>query len=495
METVDIVVVGAGLSGIGLAGHLRRRHPERSLVLVEARGAVGGTWDRFRYPGVRSDSDMTTYGYADRPWTGEADLASGPAIRAYLRDTVEAWGLTPHLRLGHAVKTLAWSSDRRRWTVEGTTSDGEPFALDAGFVVTATGYYDLRRGHVPDFPGVEAFEGQLVHPQDWPEGLPIDGRRFVVIGSGATAVSLVPALAERASSVVLLQRTPTWIFSRPAVDPVRRALLSALPGAVAHPLVRWKNLALGQFMVWRSRRDPDGVARFLTDRVERALGGAVPVDPHFAPPYDPWEQRLCLVPDDDLFVALREGRAEIVTDTIETFTETGVRLASGRQLDAEVVVSATGLVLRFLGGITATVDGRLLEPSRLVSYRGVMFADVPNAIAVTGYTRASWTLKVDLVGGWLARVFDHMQATGADVVVPHGPGAVPTEQTMMSSLAGAGYVRRGRDQLPRQGASVPWRNRDEVVRDTVDLGWRRVDDGVLRFLAPDSPLPAPVEAP
>jgi len=481
LEHFDVLIVGAGISGIGTACHLRREHPERSFAILEGRDAIGGTWDLFRYPGIRSDSDMYTFGYSFRPWEEDQDIASGDAILSYLQETVAEYDIERTIRFGHRVQSLEWSTAHRRWTLQVRQDDGSEVAFTCDFLVTCTGYYDYAQGHMPEFEGVEDFRGQVVHPQHWPADLDYTGKKVVVIGSGATAVTLVPTMAQDAEHVTMLQRSPTYVVSRPAADAIAKKLRGVLPAKTAHQLVRAKNVLMGRFIYRFSKRSPDRVRAFIRKQAMEMLGPDVDVDTHFNPSYDPWDQRLCLVPDGDLYESLKAGSASIVTDTIERFTETGVELSSGEVLEADLVVPATGLKLQFLGGATLTVDGEQLNPEDLVSYRGVMFGEVPNWIAVIGYTSASWTLKADLTATYLTRLLTFMDERGYDMVKPQLPSSGVHKRPIMANLASAGYVKRAADALPQQGTAAPWVNGDDYARDYLQLRWQRIDDGVLAF--------------
>jgi len=484
IERFDVVIVGAGLSGIGAACHLRRACPDKTFAVLEGREAIGGTWDLFRYPGIRSDSDMFTFGYNFEPWKGDKALADGPSIRAYVQDTARKYGVDDRVRFGHRMTQASWSSADAEWTIEVTRSDGSSARFIAKFVWMCTGYYRYDAGHTPEFPGRERFRGRVVHPQHWPEDLDYSGQRVVVIGSGATAVTLVPAMADRAAHVTMLQRSPSYVLSRPAVDAVAMALRRVLPEKLAYALSRWKNVAMATFLYQMSRRRPEGMKKFLLAQVRRALGPDHAVDPHFTPRYDPWDQRLCLVPDNDLFVALRAGKAEVVTDSIETFTETGIRLRSGRELPADLVVTATGLELLFLGGSALVVDGQAVELASRVGFKGFMLSDVPNFAFTVGYTNASWTLRADLVAEHVCRLLRHMDRSGARQVVPRrSPGAGVTPFLDLSSS----YVQRAVDRFPKQGTESPWKVRQNYFADFRLLRLGRVDDPALEFSAPADP--------
>jgi cation diffusion facilitator CzcD-associated flavoprotein CzcO len=479
----DVLIVGAGLSGIGAACHLQRRCPDRTFEIVEARAVSGGTWDLFRYPGVRSDSDMFTLGYAFRPWRGDKAIADGAEILQYLRDTAAERGIDRCIRYGHRVRRADWSSQDKRWTVQidrvAPVEAHEPLTITCSFLFLCCGYYRYDRGYAPDFPGATRFGGRIVYPQFWTGDVEWQGRRVVVIGSGATAMTLVPALAERAAHVTLLQRSPTWVIARPSRDAVARLLRGWFPARWAHAVVRWKQVLLGQYFFSLCRRQPARVRRLLLAGVRAGLGTDNGIDPHFTPRYDPWRQRLCLLPDGDLFRALRAGKASIVTDRIETFTETGIALASGATLDADLVVSATGLELLPFGGIEVYVDGRRVESGATVSYKGLMAAGVPNLASTFGYTNASWTLKSDLVAAYVCRLLAHMRRHGYASCLPVlDDPAMPTEAFVDFS---SGYLQRALASFPRQGTRPPWKLHQNYLKDIALLRFGRVDDGVLRF--------------
>jgi len=481
-EFVDVLIVGAGLSGIGAACHLKRRCPQRSVAILESRQSLGGTWDLFRYPGVRSDSDMYTLGYSFRPWTGAKAIADGPSILQYLRDTAHEHGIDRQIRYGHRVRRAVWSSAEAHWAVEvEREGGGEPVRLRAGFLLMCSGYYDYDQGHTPDFAGRERFRGLIVHPQQWRDDIDYKGKRVVVIGSGATAVTLVPELAKEAAHVTMLQRSPTYMITRPSVDGLASRLARWAPRRVAHGLTRWKNLLLGLLVYRMCRRQPRRAKAGMIHLVKRQLAPGYDVATHFTPRYNPWEQRLCLVPDGDLFEAIRAQRVSVVTDQIESFTETGIRLASGAELPADLVVSATGLKLAVLNGIELVVDGRRIEPATLVNYKGVMFGGMPNFASVFGYTNASWTLKADLASVFVCRVLEHMQRSGARQCVPRIDAAsAPLAPWVDFS---SGYFLRALAQLPKQGAKKPWKLNQNYLADLMTLRFGSVDDGVIRFSA------------
>ncbi|WP_036371806.1 NAD(P)/FAD-dependent oxidoreductase [Micromonospora sp. ATCC 39149] len=485
-DHVDVLIVGAGLSGVGAACQLRRACPDKTYAVLEARGAIGGTWDLFRYPGVRSDSDMFTLGYSFQPWTDPAAIAGGEQIRAYVRDTARRYGVDRHIRFHHRVLAAEWDSATARWTVRARREDtGEDVVLTCGFLFACSGYYRYDAGYTPDFPGVGCYGGRLVHPQHWPADLDHTGRRVVVIGSGATAVTLVPALAERAAHVTMLQRSPTYVIALPSRDVLADALRRWLPAKAAYPVVRWKNVLVGTANFQLSRRAPKLVKRFLRRAAKSHLPAGYDVDRHFSPRYDPWDQRLCVAPDGDLFTALGAGRASVVTDRIDAFTPTGIRLTSGAELAADIVVTATGLNLLALGGMTLTVDGRSVDLARTVAYKGMMLSDVPNFAMTIGYTNASWTLKADLVAAYVCRLLRHLDAAGQQIVTPLAPACGKLEPIIDLK---SGYVLRSVDALPKQGASTPWRLHQNYARDVLLMRYGRLTDAGVRFSrAPQTP--------
>ncbi len=491
-DHVDVLIVGAGLSGVGAACHLRRDCPDKTYAVLEARDAIGGTWDLFRYPGIRSDSDMFTLGYSFKPWTDPKAIADGPSIREYVRETAREYGVTEHIRFQHRVVRADWDSRTARWTVHAHRGDtGEDVTLTCSFLHTCSGYYRYDEGHTPDFPGVERFTGRVVHPQHWPEDLDHTGARVVVIGSGATAVTLVPALAERAAHVTMLQRSPTYVLSLPSRDALAGALRRVLPDRAVYPVVRWKNVLLATANYQLSRRAPNLVRRLLRRAARGRLPAGYDVDRHFSPRYDPWDQRLCVVPDGDLFTAIRRGRAAVVTGTLATFTETGLRLDSGEELAADVVVTATGLNLLALGGATLTVDGEPVDLAGTVAYKGMMLSGVPNFAMTIGYTNASWTLKADLVAGYVCRLLTHLDRTGAQVVTPVPPP--DGERRPLIDLT-AGYVLRSLGTLPRQGARAPWRLHQNYPRDVLLMRYGRLTDEGVRFSRAGTPERSTVRA-
>jgi monooxygenase len=492
-EHLDVLIVGAGLSGVGAACRLRTGCPQRSFAILEARDAVGGTWDLFRYPGIRSDSDMFTLGYPFRGWSGKA-IADGPSILSYIRETALEYGLDRSIRLNRRVVSASWSSAEARWTVAVERTDsGEREVLTCGFLLGCTGYCRYDRGYSPGFAGEDDFRGPIVHPQHWPEDLDLEGRRVAVIGSGATAATLVPAIAPEAAHVTMIQRSPGYVIAMPSRDPVADLLARVLPARLATSLVRWKNVLLTLAFYRASRRAPRLISALIRRGVARRLPAGYPVDPDFAPRYDPWDQRVCLVPDGDLFEAIGSGRTSVVTDRIERFTERGVELASGREVAADVIVTATGLTLLILGGIEVDVDGERVDPAERFLYKGAMLTGVPNLAVLLGYTNASWTLKADLAARWVCRLLNHMEARAVDECRPKPPP--PGDPGEPALELTSGYVVRSIDELPRQGSRPPWRLHQNYPRDLLMLNRGPLDDGTLALRRrAREPRPASVSA-
>ncbi|CAN7174641.1 flavin-containing monooxygenase [Rhizobacter sp. LjRoot28] len=473
----DVIIIGAGLSGVGTAVHLQQRCPDKQVLLLEAREAMGGTWDLFRYPGIRSDSDMHTLGYAFKPWTRAQAIADGGSIRAYIEETARERGIDSRVRYGHRVRRAAWSKAEARWTLE--VSHGDELLLFTCQVVDfCSGYYRYDAAHRPSWPGEASYRGRIVHPQFWPEGLDYAGQRVVVIGSGATAVTLVPEMARHAAHVTMLQRSPTYVVALPAQDALALRLRRWLPAMWAYRIVRAKNVLLSLLFFKLARRWPEPVRRRLLAEAGRHLGGPEEVARNFTPHYNPWDQRLCMVPDGDLFTAIRGGRASVVTGEIAAFTETGLRLSTGEELQADLVVTATGLQLNVLGDVELRVDGRSVDVHRRFVYKGMMLSGVPNLVQTFGYTNASWTLKSDLTGRYLCRLLRYMDRQGTAIATPTaGPDIEPRPFVDFSS----GYVLRAADRLPRQGAQPPWRLHQNYLRDLLALRFGRLDDGVMAF--------------
>lgn len=478
VEHVDVLIVGAGLSGIGAACHLRQECTGKTFAILESRDAIGGTWDLFRYPGVRSDSDMFTLGYQFRPWTDPKTLADGESIREYVKKTAGEYGVDKAIRFGHRVVRAEWSSEQARWTV--TAEHGtEKVVLTCSFLFANSGYYRYDQGYTPDFPGAEEFTGQVVHPQHWPEDLDYAGKRVVVIGSGATAVTLVPAMAQEAGHVTMLQRSPTYIASLPAVDVLAKQLHKVLPSRLAYPILRWKNVFVLTASFQLSRRLPGLMKSVLRKGAQMQLPDGYDIDKHFTPRYNPWDQRLCVVPDGDLFKSIRAGKASVVTDHIERFTPNGIRLKSGKELEADIIVTATGLNLLPVGGLTMAVDGREVELGKTVAYKGMMLSGVPNFALTIGYTNASWTLKADLVSQYVCRLLNHMDVTSRQICTPLPPSG---DQDLIPLVdLKSGYVLRSVEAMPKQGAVAPWKLHQNYARDRLLMLRGSVEDEGMRF--------------
>ena len=481
-EHLDVLVVGAGLSGIGAAHHLQTKTPWATYAIFEARGAIGGTWDLFRYPGIRSDSDMFTLGYSFRPWDGDKTIADGQSIREYIEKTASTTGIDRKIRFGHRVVRASWSTEDACWNVTAErVDDGEQIELTCGFLFSCSGYYRYDHGYLPDFAGIDDYRGTLVHPQQWPEDLDVTGKRVVVIGSGATAITLVPALAETAGHVTMLQRSPSYVASMPAKSPIA-ALRRFAPSRWASTLVRWVLALLTQGSYQLSRRRPELMKRVLRKGVERSLPAGYDIDTHFTPRYDPWDQRLCVVPDGDLFKAISDGRASVVTDHIDTFTERGIRLVSGDELEADVIVTATGLSLLFLGGIEVDVDGEKVDPAERITYKGMMMDGVPNLAFAFGYTNASWTLKAELTFDYVTRLLTRMRNTGMRQCTPVNADSSVAAEPFIGLTSG--YVQRATDLFPKSGSAFPWQVHQSYLRDFRAMRMKGIDDDVMRFTNP-----------
>lgn len=481
-EHLDVLVVGAGLSGIGAGYHLQTNCPGKRYAILEGRDCIGGTWDLFRYPGIRSDSDMHTLGYSFRPWREAKAIADGPSILNYVRDTARHYGIDKKIRFNHRVKRASWSSADARWSVEARQASGETARFTCNFLFLCSGYYSYEAGYTPQFAGTGRFQGRIVHPQQWSEDIDYAGKRVVVIGSGATAVTLVPEMAKTAAHVTMLQRSPTYIIARPQEDAVANWLRRHLPAKFAYGVTRWKNVLRGMLFYGLCRRAPERMKQRIIQLVKEELGGSCDVDQHFTPRYNPWDQRLCLVPNGDLFQALKQGRASVLTEQIETFTERGLKLHSGTELAADLIVTATGLNLRLFGGIELNVDGRRVEPARIMSYKGMMFSDVPNFAAAFGYTNASWTLKCDLTCQYVCRLLNHMEEHGYRQCTPRNTDPSVTETRWIDFTSG--YVQRCIDKSPKQGSKAPWRLYQNYALDLLNFKFASVDDGVMDFSSP-----------
>ena len=495
LEHLDVLVIGAGLSGIGAGLHLQARCPWASYALFEARDAIGGTWDLFRYPGIRSDSDMFTLGYSLRPWPRRESIADGGAILEYIRDTASESGVAERIRFHHRIVSADWSTADARWTVTAERTDtGETVQVTCGFIFSCSGYYRYDQGYTPEFPGRGDFRGTIVHPQAWPDDLDYAGKRVVVIGSGATAITLIPAMAETAGHVTMLQRSPTYVASLPGTNPFTGVLHKVLPRRWADTAARWVNALGTQAFFQISQRRPALVKKLLRRGVERQLPPGYDVDTHFTPRYDPWDQRLCVAPDGDLFRAIRKGRASVVTDTIERFTETGIALTGGDELEADIIVTATGLDLLFLGGMAVTVDGADPRITERLTYKGMMVEGVPNLAIAIGYTNASWTLKCDLTCDYVCRMLNHMRSTGLRQATPVNTDPDVSGHALLG--LSSGYVQRAVDRFPKQGAAFPWQVHQSYLRDFRALRLRGLEDEAMVFSnpAPSGERPAALSA-
>ena len=507
-EHFDVLIIGAGLSGIDAAHHLKKFCPRKSYVILEQRERIGGTWDLFRYPGIRSDSDMLTMGYSFRPWTHPKAISPGEDIREYITATARDEGIDRNIRFRHQIKRASWSSEEAKWTVEvvrkapssgasknlagATTSGGvemndEPVTLTCNFLFCCAGYYRYSAGYLPEFPNSNLFKGCMVHPQAWPENLDYAGKRVVVIGSGATAVTLVPAMAKTAAHVTMLQRSPTYVISMPEQDMVANFLRRIMPAMWAYRLSRWKNVSFMTYIYQLSQRFPNFVKKGIIKKASKQLGTDFDVDTHFTPRYRPWEQRMCLIPDADMFQAIKSGRAGVVTDQIETFTERGIRLNSGKVLEADIIITATGLAMQAFGGMELMVDKQRVDTSQVLAYKGVMMSGVPNFASVFGYINASWTLKADLICNYVCRLLNFMDSKGVRQVTPR-----PVNESAVAPFVenfSSGYIQRALSSWPKQGQKKPWRVYQNYFRDTISLKWTRVDDAGLEFSNPVAKTP------
>jgi cation diffusion facilitator CzcD-associated flavoprotein CzcO len=479
-EHFDVVIVGAGLSGIGAAYHLQKRLEKKTYVILETRHAIGGTWDLFRYPGIRSDSDMYTLGYNFKPWPGAKAIADGPSIREYVAETARENGIDKHIRFHHRVVAADWSSKNSKWTVTAKQGAGDQSALfTCSFLMMCSGYYRYDRGYTPEFKGRDDFKGKIIHPQFWPEDLDHSGKQVVVIGSGATAVTIVPEMAKTAEHVTMLQRSPTYVVSRPSEDKIANWLKTWMPAKWAYGLTRWKNVLMQQFLYRRARTKPEAARKVIADMAQKELGPDYPVNVHFNPKYNPWDQRMCLIPDSDLFNEIKAGHASVVTDTIDRFTEGGIRLSSGKELPADIIVTATGLDLVFMGDAKISIDGAAVDMSKRLTYKGMMYEGVPNLVSIFGYTNASWTLKCDLTCEFTCRIIARMDELGAKAATPKASSGdiVQTPWLDFSS----GYVQRTIDRFPKQGERKPWRLNQNYTADVMMLRYGALDDPELVF--------------
>lgn len=481
IEHLDVLIVGAGISGICMAYYLQTHCPQRRFTLFEGREAIGGTWDLFQYPGVRSDSDMYTLGYSFYPWHDPKVIADGPAILQYLHETTEKFGIDKQIRFQHRVQRATWSSADSQWTVEAVRGpEQESFTLTCNVLCMCTGYYDYEQGYAPTWPGIERFTGQIIHPQHWPENLDYAGKRVVVIGSGATAVTLVPAMAEQAAHVTMLQRSPTYIVSRPVKTDEDKGKRHLLPAKFTHRLARWVAILFGLYFYGLTRRKPEVAKQRLLRLVRQELGDGYDIDTHLTPTYNPWDQRLCLAPNGDFFAALKGGNASISTDRIETFTEKGIKLSSGEELVADIIVTATGLNMKLMGGVQFVVDGAPVDLAKALVYRGMMYRDIPNVAFVFGYINASWTLKCELIAQRLCRILNYMDRHSYTQCTPRLRDQTITEEPMLVDLT-SGYVQRASEIMPRQGSSDPWKVHQHYLRDMRSLRFGNVNDGTMEF--------------
>ena len=474
----DVVIIGAGISGISAAYHLQTECPNRTFAILEGRDSIGGTWDLFKYPGIRSDSDMYTLGFSFRPWTDPKAIADGPSILKYLNDSVADYKLEPHIHFKTKVVSANWSSEQSHWQIE-TQLDGATKIYTANFIFGCTGYYDYESGYTPDFKGMDAFKGQIIHPQQWPEDLDYENKKMIVVGSGATAVTIIPNVAEKVSKVTMLQRSPTYMVAAPSEDKMANFFNRYLPSKVAYSMIRWKKISMGRFTYWLCKRYPEFMAKMMIGGVKKELGEDYDVKTHFTPKYNPWDQRVCLAPDSDFFEAIKSEKATVVTDHIDTFTEKGILLQSGKELEADIIVTATGLQLIHFGGIEVKVDGAAIDKSKLITYKGMMFSGLPNIALAFGYTNASWTLKCDLTSKFVARLLNHMSEHGYASCYPEQNN--PDLELEPFVDFNSSYVLRHVDDLPKQGSELPWKLKQNYFADRKMIGKGRLDDGFLVF--------------
>jgi cation diffusion facilitator CzcD-associated flavoprotein CzcO len=479
VEHRDVIIIGAGLSGIGAACHLTRNTPDKSYAILESRAAMGGTWDLFRYPGIRSDSDMHTLGYSFKPWKHEQAIADGPAILSYIRETAQQYDIEQYIRYNQQVEHVSWDSVSATWTLTLKVSGQKNSTMTCSFIYSCTGYYRYDKGYTPEFTGIDSFKGEVIHPQQWPENIDYGGKKVVVIGSGATAITLVPSMAKTAGHVTMLQRSPTYVVSRPSKDSFAAKLDRYLPDQLAYQLTRWKNV-LSQMILYRmSKRRPDYIREKLIGWTQRWLGKDFDVATHFSPSYKPWDQRLCLVPNGDLFRSLRKGTSSVVTDHIDRFTELGIQLKSGKMLEADIVITATGLELLAIGGMHIEVDGKHIDISDTVQYKGMMLSDVPNFFFATGYTNASWTLKCDLTSEYVCRLINYMDRTQQQQCIPR-TGDMSFNRVMSIGLE-SGYIKRSIDKFPKEGAVAPWKLHQSYFLDLFQLRYGSLKSKHMEF--------------
>ena len=479
MQHFDIIIIGAGLSGIDAACHFSMDCPNKNYVIFEGRDNIGGTWDLFKYPGIRSDSDMHTFSYSFKPWTYSKTISEGSTILQYLHETVEEYNIADKIRFNHFMTEVEWSSDNNKWTVTGTNNKtDQEVKATANFLMICTGYYDYENGYTPDFKGLEKYKGQFVHPQKWTSDIDYEDKEVIVIGSGATAVTLIPTMAEKTKHITMLQRSPSYILSRPTYDPFAKLVHKFLPKKMAHSLARWKNILMSMYLYRMSKKNPKGVSQFIKAQIKKELPD-FDVETHFNPKYNPWDERLCAVPDNDLFHTIKDGKCSIVTDHIDSFTEDGILLKSGKELQADLVVSATGLVLKIAGGMIVKLDGQVQDFSKLINYKGLMVQNIPNAVTILGYTNASWTLKADLVSAYTCRLINYMDKNGYKSCVPRLNGTDQEPEPIIDFTSG--YIQRSIDKLPKQGDKFPWKLHQNYIKDMIILKHRKINDGHLVF--------------
>jgi monooxygenase len=488
IEELDVLIVGSGISGIGAACHLKMDCPDRSFAILEGRERMGGTWDLFRYPGIRSDSDMHTLGFAFKPWTHEKSIADAPAILDYLHETAREYDLESHIRYGHRVSEIDWDSGSARWTVTIDKAAGQQVQMRCRFLYMCTGYYSYTNPYQPEFAGRDSFKGPVFHPQFWPEGLDYAGKKVIVIGSGATAVTIVPAMATSGvSHITMLQRSPTYFISRPARDGFANMLRKFLPTKLAYAITRFKNVNMQAMLFNTSIAKPEKTRAKLIDLVKAELPDGYDIAKHFTPRYNPWEQRMCLVPDADLFQAIKSGKADVVTDHIDRFTDHGILLKSGKQLDADIIITATGLKMEIMSGVTITVDGENRRVGETFSYKGCMYSDIPNLVSAFGYSNASWTLKADLISTYVCRLLNQMRDTGTEICIAQPHGVKGTGEGMMN--LSSGYVERAKGLVPLQGDIDPWIVRHDYAADKKLMRIGKLEDGAMAFFPAKSASP------
>ena len=479
-EKFDVLVVGAGISGIGAGYHLQKKCPGASYVILEGRDKIGGTWDLFKYPGIRSDSDMYTLGFRFKPWKEQEAIADAPSILNYLNETVEQFNIKEKIRFGKYVRNATWSSSSSSWTVDiEDKSTNEITQMSCNFIFMCSGYYSYKEGYTPEFKGIEDFKGDVIHPQKWDENYDYSGKKVVVVGSGATAVTLVPEMAKKAGHVTMLQRSPTYVVSAPEKDKMANNLRKYLPLKLSYLIIRWRNILRQQYYFRLCRKYPQGVKRAIIREVKKALGSDYDVERHFTPDYNPWEQRMCLVPDGDLFDQIRKGNASVVTDQIEKFTEKGILLKSGKEIVTDIIITATGLNLEMLSNINLTVDNKPIDISQTITYKGMMYSGIPNFASTFGYTNASWTLGADLTSEYVCRVINHMKKKNYNVACPKNDSNVETDPDYLNLTSG--YIKRAQHIFPQQGKESPWRNNQNFLRDVFQIRYGRIDDGEITF--------------